>query len=315
MELRRSWGALEARLQQIAEDPTNWDLDANPADRDLVGLELVNDDGSLTDLGDAYYMAKFVRGDAAATKEAIADILKRSPVANTFCGHLWASGEIPKTGAVTLIKRITQSQNLESAKRWLQMMNDGGLIVYNRSHPTIRVLYNPTELAPPEEEAQREKFRGHLISPDTPFTNVVALRELLRSARGDVRWYEPHLPGKVLEVLFSEVDGEGADSIRLLSGPANVTEDLKDDYKRFRAEMKAKRGVDVEWRILTKREAANHHDRVFFADGIARNIPPLNTILKGSTGEILESGIDPSDFESWWAEGQDLKGVQIPPTP
>jgi hypothetical protein len=314
MDLRRSWGALEERLQQVAEGLSDWAVDHNLADQDLVQLGLVDPDGSLTDLGNGYYMAKFVLADARATRGAIASFLKESEVVNTFCGHLWAAGQVPKAGAVSLLKRVTHSQNEESAKRWLQLMNDGGLIVYNRAHPTIRVLYNPTELLPPAEEAEREKVRGHLISPDTPFTNKMALGELLRSARGDLRWYEPHLPAKALEVLFREVDGEGVDKIRLLSGPANVSGDLNDDYKRFRAEMKAKRGVDVEWRILTKNEAADHHDRVFFADGIARNIPPLNTILKGSTGEILESGIDPADFETWWALGQDLKDVQPPAT-
>ena len=177
----------------------------------------------------------------------------------------------------------------------------------------MRVLFNPTELVSAEEDAERERSRGHVISPDTPFTNIMAFKELLRSARGNVRWYEPHMPGKALEVLAREVSGDGMKSIRLLSGPANVTGDLKDEYRRFRKEMKDKRGVEVEWRILTKKEAADHHDRVFFADGMARNIPPLNTILKGSTGEILESGIDPDDFEAWWALGQDLKDVQPPP--
>jgi hypothetical protein len=141
----------------------------------------------------------------------------------------------------------------------------------------------------------------------------LALKELLRSARGDVRWYEPHLPGKAIEVLAREVSSDGVDSIRLLSGPANVSPDLKDDYERFRKEMRDKRGVDVEWRILTKKEATNHHDRVFLAEGMARNIPPLNTILKGSTGEILESRIDPTEFELWWSLGKDLRDVELTP--
>lgn len=106
----------------------------------------------------------------------------------------------------------------------------------------MRVLFNPTELVPAEEVAEHQKSRGHVISPDAPFTNIMALRELLRSARGDVRWYEPHLSGKAVEVLAREVSGDGVKSIRLLSGPANVTGDLKDDHKRFRKEMKTSVG-------------------------------------------------------------------------
>jgi hypothetical protein len=76
-------------------------------------------------------------------------------------------------------------------------------------------------------------------------------------------------------VFAREVSGDGVKSIRLLSGPANVTGDLKDDYKRFRQEMNDKRGVDVEWRILTKKQAADHHDQVFFAEAIERSSRPL----------------------------------------
>lgn len=284
-----------------------------PEDEELEGLGLVGDEGDLTDDGRAYYMARFVRDDAEGTASALGDAVKKMPMVTAFCEPLWAAGEVPVAGAMSLLKRVTGSTDQHSAQRWLELMNAGRLVAYNRNRKTMRVLFNPTELVSAEEEAERERSRGHVISPDTPFTNIMALKELLRSARGNVRWYEPHMPGKALEVLAREVSGDGVKSIRLLSGPANVTGDLKDEYRRFRKEMKDKRGVEVEWRILTKKEAADHHDRVFFADGMARNIPPLNTILKGSTGEILESGIDPDDFEAWWALGQDLKDVQPPP--
>jgi len=313
MRLGRPWSTLSDRLRELAEGDGDWSRTHRPEDEELAGLGLVDDAGDLTDEGHAYYMARFVRDDAETAALALGDALKEMPLVTAFCEPLWATGEVPVAGAMSLLKRVTGSTDQHSAQRWLELMNAGRLVAYNRNRKTMRVLYNPTELVPAEEEAEREKSRGHVISPDTPFTNIMALRELLRSSRGDVRWYEPHLPGKALEVLAREVSGDGVQRIRLLSGPANVTGDLKDDYKRFRKEMKEKRGVDVEWRILTKKEAADHHDRVFFADGIARNIPPLNTILKGSTGEILESGLDPAEFETWWALGQDLKDVQ-PPT-
>lgn len=313
MRLGRPWSTLANRLRELAEGAGDWSPMHRPEDEELKGLGFVGDEGDLTDDGQAYYMARFVRDDAEGAASALSDALKKMPLVTAFCEPLWPAGEVPVAGAMSLLRRVSGSTDPHSAQRWLELMNAGRLVAYNRNRKTMRVLYNPTELVPAEEDADREKSRGHVISPDTPFTNIMALRELLRSARGDVRWYEPHLPGKALEVLAREVSGEGVRSIRLLSGPANVTRDLKDDYKRFRQEMKDKRGVDVEWRILTKKDAANHHDRVFFADGMARNIPPLNTILKGSTGEILQSGMDPAEFEAWWALGDELKDVQPPP--
>jgi hypothetical protein len=236
MDLRPSWGGLEARLQQVAENPTSWDLGTNLADQDLVGLGLVSDDGSLTDIGDAYYMAKFVRADAAATREAIADILKRNSVARGTQSQTPSGGISGHRGKSRRLAPLPDQEDhgvTEAGVRQAMAANDE------------RRRADRTQPEPPDDpravqpdRARRDRRAGgagevarHLISPDTPLTNIVALRELLRSARGDVRWYEPHLPGKALEVLFSEVDGQGLDSIRLLSGPANVTSDLKDDYK------------------------------------------------------------------------------------
>lgn len=44
---------------------------------------------------------------------------------------------------------------------------------------------------------------------------------------------------------------------------------------------------------------------------MSRNLPPLNTILAGSTGEILPSELADADFDRWWADGTDLAQVQI----
>jgi hypothetical protein len=234
-------------------------------------------------------------------------MLKDHMVPTTFCGTLWGTGEVTKGGAVSLLARLTKEPDHASAKRWLELMNLARMISYNRNSPKVRVLYNPQELLPPEEEAERERVRGHVISPQTPFSNLVALRELIRSARRFICWYDPHMPPKVLEVLIKEIDGSVVDEIRILSGPAHVTDDLKDEFKRFQREMDASRSVDARWRVLAKKEAFKRHDRFFLSDGLARNLPPLNTILAGSTGEILKSEIDVSQFDEWWEEGNDLK--------
>ena len=42
------------------------------------------------------------------------------------------------------------------------------------------------------------------------------------------------------------------------------------------------------------------------AEGLSRNIPPLNTILANSTDEILPSEVDADEFDIWWAQGEDI---------
>jgi hypothetical protein len=119
------------------------------------------------------------------------------------------------------------------------------------------------------------------------------------------------MPAKMLEVLHSELDGEKVKTVRLLSGPANITAQLKDDFKRFRQEMKKQRGIDVEWRVLTRRDAFGHHGRFFISEDLSRNIPPLNSIPAGSTDEILPSELTADDFDRWWADGTEIQQVEI----
>ena len=61
--------------------------------------------------------------------------------------------------------------------------------------------------------------------------------------------------------------GEKVQTVRILSGPANITDDVKNDFKRFQSEMKKERGIDVEWKVMSKAGGARaprpllHHRR------------------------------------------------------
>jgi hypothetical protein len=305
LSLDASWSSIEERLREVAEGAP---LDtALATDRGLEEFGLVNGDG-LTDLGNALYMARFVVESEQEAEAAIAEMLKQQPVVTTFCEPLWPVGTVPTTGAISLLKRIT-GRDEKAARRWLDLMNKARLVVYNRANPKVNVLYNPTELLSDEQEAEREQTRGHVIRPQRPYGNVLALRDMLRAARGAIRWYEKHMEAKTIEVLYREVAGDDLDEIRLLSGPPKPErlDDLKDDYKRFRKEMKDERGIEVEWRVLDSKEAFKHHDRFFITDGLSRNLPPVNSILANSTGEILPSDLTESDFDEWWAKATPLE--------
>jgi hypothetical protein len=305
-----TWRSVEERLKEIGEGREPNTSKERP-DQILSDLGLIDRNG-LTSAGEALYMAQYVTQDREAAGEALAEVLKRQPVVHALLEALWPVGTAPVSGAVNMLKRLTRHANEQHARRWLNVMNQAGLVAYNRNNPKMRVLFNPAELVPPQEGEERERERAHLLSRATPYGNLIALRELLRAARGSIRWWEQHLPPKVLEVLYKELDGEKVQTVRLLSGPANLTQDAKDDFKRFRSEMKEQRGIEVEWRVLSLREARDHHDRFFITEGMSRNLPPLNTIFAGSTGEILPSELTPEDFDSWWDGGTNLADFEIP---
>lgn len=299
MILNVPWPSVEERLKEVAEgavpDPSNV-----RQDEILTELGLIDGKGLTAD-GDSLFMATHVVQDQGSASEVLGDVLLKQPIVHALLEALWPVGTAPVSGALSMIKRLTQDPNDTNARRWLNTLNQAGLIAYNRAKPTLRILANPAELVPEEESESKERERAHLLSKDTPYGNLMALRELLRAARRSIRWWEQHMPGKILEVLHRELDGEKVQSVRLLSGPANINQDVKDDYKRFRTEMKQQRGIDVEWRVLARKEAFEHHDRFFITEGMSRNLPPLNTILAGSTGEILPSELEASDFDQWWS--------------
>ena len=121
-------------------------------------------------------------------------------------------------------------------------------------------------------------------------------------ARFDPATYS--LRGKVIEVLYREIDGHKVASIKLLSGPANIDIATKDEFKRFRVEMASERQVAVQWRVLTKEQARLHHGRFFITEAFSRNLPPLNSILEGGIDEILPSEISKEQFDEWWELGR-----------
>jgi hypothetical protein len=137
------------------------------------------------------------------------------------------------------------------------------------------------------------------LDPSTPFTNELALRKVIRSLTGDVFWYEQHMSRKNLEPLAEEIDTQTVKHIRLLSGPANITTGVKQAYERFATELDH-RGVDVEWRVLTADAARALHARVLFDDEAGWELPPLNSLYKGTVDSIRRSSMPRTRFEEAW---------------
>ena len=323
--IRANLSYFESRLAGIAEGE-KWNS-TYPADQALESIGLL-EHGELTDAGIRYYEARLVARVDDAEATILGDLLRQNVIVNTFCGRLWPYQKVPVAGAISLLKRLTAKITNDLATKGLHpkaakdfasdfpellldLMNLAHLVAHEEGY--VRILYNPNELAPQKDGAELERGRGHVIDPKTPYGNVLALKEMIGGARQSIRWYEQHMPAKVLEVLYREIDGQKVASIRLLSGPANIPS--KDDFKRFREEMASERKVDAQWRVLAKDEARVRHGRFFITEGFSRNLPPLNAILEGTVDEILPSQMTAKDFDEWWAVGQDIASYQAPAKP
>ena len=154
------------------------------------------------------------------------------------------------------------------------------------------------------------------LDPSRPFSNELALRRVLGRLGGSVFWYEQHMPGKVLDVLNDALARERVTSIRLLSGPSNVTEKTKRAFERFNTEL-MNEGVTCEWHVAPAAAIRGLHARVVYDEQLTFELPPLNSLLAGTVDSIRESDIPHGPFEAVW-EHQDavaLKDFQPPPQP
>jgi hypothetical protein len=144
------------------------------------------------------------------------------------------------------------------------------------------------------------------LHPDRPFSNDLAVRQVIRQLEGDVLWYEQHMDRKALEILSDELPADGIEELRLLSGPANLSSKTKKAFERFRSELET-RGVVAEWRVIPADRARTLHARVISDDDQTYELPPLNSVLAGTVDSIRASEMPLDPFEdAWKSEGVPL---------
>jgi hypothetical protein len=146
----------------------------------------------------------------------------------------------------------------------------------------------------------REDTSARVIRPEEPFSNVVRLRSILRESEEFIDWADPHFSSRALEELIVTLDPARVRAVRILSGLQNVTDRAKRDFERFCDEVRQK-GIVAEWRTLL----AFAHDRFIITKDACYNVPPINSLLKGSYSEILETPNRPP-FDEWWEKASPI---------
>jgi len=119
---------------------------------------------------------------------------------------------------------------------------------------------------------------------------------------------------KALEILVDEIDRDNVSDLRLLSGPANVTDRVKRGFERFATELQHD-GVNAEWRVLPLDVARQFHARVLLDDESIWELPPLNSLLQGTVDSIRPSSMPRASYAEAW-ESEDalpLAELQLEP--
>jgi superfamily II DNA or RNA helicase len=161
-------------------------------------------------------------------------------------------------------------------------------------------LEPPRRRASDAQAAPTASQRAIVISPSTPYSNVVHLREVLRESEEFLYWADLHFHARALEEIAAAIDPARVRVIRILSGSANVDDKATRDFKRFVEEMTNK-GISAEWRVLEHFS----HDRYIISKNACFNVPPVNSLLQGSYSEVMETPNRPP-FADWWQSARRL---------
>lgn len=256
-------------------------------------------DTELTDAGRALFKLGWVLRRTDDAIAALGQAARQLTPIQVVEQELHGLGAVPEDGVLDLlvqhraISAPVDGSNLRTTWRWL---NSVKVLVYSTKNKTVRALA-PTPDAALAGEVQAI---AAMISPKTPYLNVVKLRRVIRQLRGVVWWIDAHFSARAFEELAEELDTSQVSEVRILSGDAEnvLTKRSRGDLDRFVAEMAGK-GVAVEWRV-DPRGARDWHDRWLAADKVVWNVPPVNTLFKSDYSEIYPSTERPP-LDEWWS--------------
>lgn len=139
-----------------------------------------------------------------------------------------------------------------------------------------------------------------------PFKNLQKLYEVIGNLNGDIRVIDRNFDVEGF-MFFTKLNPAKATKLRILGGKSRLDSTLRREYKAFRSEMQ-KRGIQVEFRILSDDDAASLHDRYLITDEIVYNTPPWNIIHKkyGDVRSLASAFEKRKKFKYYWRRATKL---------
>lgn len=252
--------------------------------------------GELTEAGRALFKLAWVLRKQDEAAIALGQTLRQLTPLQVIEQELRGLGQVPEEGVLDLLtqhRAISAETTVTDLRPLLRWLNKVGVIAYSTRLKTVRSLLP----APDAALAGEIQAIASMVSPKTPYLNVVRLRRVLRPLRGVVWWADPHFGARALEELAEELDPQIVTEVRILSGnaPNVLSERSGKDFIRFAAEMAVK-GIAAEWRVDGLRD---WHDRWLADDRVAWNVPPVNTLFKNDYSEIYPASERPP-LDDWW---------------
>jgi len=257
---------------------------------------------SLTDLGSDYFHAKHIVNEENLAEKILIEAIKKYELTQVICQILWGRPDLYRTNLFKLLVFKNYVNPIELSEQdigsFLMILNKFKIISYNKRSSEIKILFNPRT----STTFSLTKF----LSPETPYSNLRNLWEILRECKKYIYWFDKHFSAKGLEPLHDEADGNKISEIRILTGfTQNINNRMYRDFNRFNSEMATKR-INCELRVIIDKQLLNKiHDRWIISDNLCYNVPPINSIYQGQYSELTITNIRPP-YEEWWKHGLDI---------
>ena len=254
--------------------------------------------------GKEYFQAKFLLNDNDAAGRILSEALKSYEPTQAICQLLWGRPGLKRHNVYKLLafeEYIDPSKiREEDLGSFMMILNQCGLLRYSKKTNDITIMFNPRTSPQP---SQLTKF----LSPETPYSNLRNIWEVLRTCRSYVHWFDKNFSPKGLELLHDEADGNNISEIKILSGvlEQSLLERIRGYFGRFKEEM-ASRQIACDFRVIgDKHQLHKIHDRWILSKDVCYNVPPINSIFMGQYSELKPTPNRPP-FSEWWSPSLDL---------
>lgn len=138
-----------------------------------------------------------------------------------------------------------------------------------------------------------------LLSPEKPFSNKKAIRDIISSCQKRIYWIDKYFSRAGLDWLSESLNTNKVKDIRILMSADKADEKFLSLFKDFKKEFKSN-GVKCELRAITDSKLnAAIHDRWIISENLCYNMPSTDTIARGQYSEVKRTANLPP-FKEWW---------------
>lgn len=253
----------------------------------LMQLGLVNDDtlgAEVTELGKAYFDARFIKTDIEESNKILREALLKFPPAEALLQLLYGVDLAKKDNALAVLKSrgFWFYSDETPLTHFLLLLNQVGLIAYSSKLKTIRILHNV-------RNEQCKIPENIYIDRATPYSNIEWLRRILTECSGHIYWLDKHFLKSGLKYLWEIADASKIKSITIISILLkDHDESTIDEYRRLKRQL-YNCGIKLEWLIISPASIRDSHDRWILTQSAGWNLPDIGTIISGNRSEINKS--------------------------